>query len=167
MLCHFTALASLQRRRSPEPARNSPPFAARSPIRFGRRRNAAPKIHDQGGFMTSAASAKAYKGLGMEGFTARWYASLTRKALSEFKALALRVASQIPAGSDVLEVAPGPGYFAIELAKRGAYRITGLDISHTFVEIAHKNAAQNEVAVDFQQGNAAGMPFANESFDFL
>ena len=103
----------------------------------------------------------------MEGFTARWYASLTRKALGEFKALALRVAAQIPTGSDVLEVAPGPGYFAIELAKRGDYRITGLDISHTFVDIARKNAARDGVNVDFTQGNAASMPFANESFDFL
>jgi len=117
--------------------------------------------------MNSAASAKAHKGAGMEGFTARWYASLTRKAMREFKALALRVAAQIPAGSDVLEVAPGPGYFAIELAKRGDYRITGLDISHTFVEIARKNAARDGVNVDFTQGNAASMPFANESFDFL
>jgi ubiquinone/menaquinone biosynthesis C-methylase UbiE len=117
--------------------------------------------------MSQAVSAKAYKGFGMEGFTARWYASLTHKALDEFKALALRVAAQIPAGSDVLEVAPGPGYFAIELAKRGAYRITGLDISHTFVEIARENAARDGVAVDFRQGNAASMPFTNESFDFL
>jgi ubiquinone/menaquinone biosynthesis C-methylase UbiE len=117
--------------------------------------------------MNYAVSAKAYKGFGMEGLTAKWYASLTHKSLDEFKALALRVAAQIPAGSDVLEVAPGPGYFAIELAKRGAYRITGLDISHTFVDIARKNAAQNGVDVDFRQGNAASMPFANESFDFL
>jgi ubiquinone/menaquinone biosynthesis C-methylase UbiE len=87
--------------------------------------------------------------------------------MDEFKALALRVAAQIPAGSDVLEVAPGPGYFAIELAKRGDYRITGLDISHTFVDIARKNAARDGVNVDFTQGNAASMPFANESFDFL
>ena len=117
--------------------------------------------------MNNAVSAKAYNGLGMEGLTARWYASLTRKAMDEFKALALRVAAQIPAGSDVLEVAPGPGYFAIELAKRGDYRITGLDISQTFVDIARKNAARDGVNVDFRQGNAASMPFANESFDFL
>ena len=117
--------------------------------------------------MNSAASAKAYKGVGMEGLTARWYASLTRKAMDEFKTLALRVAAQIPAGSDVLEVAPGPGYFAIELAKRGDYCVTGLDISQTFVDIARKKAARDGVNVDFRQGNAASMPFANESFDFL
>ncbi len=103
----------------------------------------------------------------MEGFIARWYASLTHKSLDEFKALARRVAKELAAGSSVLEVAPGPGYFAIELAKLGSYRITGLDISHSFVEIARRNAAQAGVAVDFRQGDAAGMPFENESFDFL
>jgi ubiquinone/menaquinone biosynthesis C-methylase UbiE len=117
--------------------------------------------------MNRAVAEKAYKGMGMEGFTARWYASLTYKALDEFKALARRVAAQIPAGSPVLEVAPGPGYFAIELAKLGGYRVTGLDISHTFVDIARRNAAESGVAVDFRQGNAADMPFESESFDFL
>jgi len=117
--------------------------------------------------MNHSATEKAYKGLGMEGFTARWYASLTRKSLDEFKALARRVAGQIPPGSQVLEVAPGPGYFAIELAKLGDYRITGLDISHTFVEIARRNAAEAGVDVQFRLGDAANMPFANESFDFL
>jgi ubiquinone/menaquinone biosynthesis C-methylase UbiE len=117
--------------------------------------------------MKHAASEKAYKGFGMEGFTARWYASLTCKSLDEFKSLARRVADQIPPGTHVLEVAPGPGYFAIELAKLGGYRVTGLDISHTFVEIAGRNAKQAGVDVDFQQGNAASMPFQSKSFDFL
>jgi ubiquinone/menaquinone biosynthesis C-methylase UbiE len=67
----------------------------------------------------------------------------------------------------VLEVAPGPGYFAIELARLGDYRITGLDISQTFVEIAKRNAAQANVQVDFRRGNASGMPFTSDSFDFL
>jgi ubiquinone/menaquinone biosynthesis C-methylase UbiE len=117
--------------------------------------------------MHHAISEKAFKGMGMEGSTARWYASLTRKSLEEFQALARRVAGKIPPGSDVLEVAPGPGYFAVELAKLGGYRITGLDISRTFVEIARGNARQAGVDVDFRLGNAARMPFASESFDFL
>ena len=76
---------------------------------------------------------KAYKGWGMEGATARWYASLTKKSLGDFKAWARRVAAELSPQSKVLEVAPGPGYFAIELAKLGDYKITGLDISETFV----------------------------------
>ena len=117
--------------------------------------------------MQHATTERAYKGMGMEGLTARWYASLTWKALDEFQALARRVAAKLPPTGRVLEVAPGPGYFAIELAKLGDYRVTGLDISHTFVGIAACGAAQAGVTVDFQQGDVAHMPFANESFDFL
>jgi ubiquinone/menaquinone biosynthesis C-methylase UbiE len=117
--------------------------------------------------MNQAVSEKGYKGLGMEGFTARWYASLTHKSLDEFRALARRVADGLPPGARVLEVAPGPGYFAVELARLGGYTVTGLDISRTFIEIARRNAAEAGVGVDFQQGNAADMPFRDESFDFL
>src|ERR1700693_6309055 len=59
----------------------------------------------------TTASAKAYKGMGMEGMVAKWYATNTRKALNEFKALARRISSELPSGSSVLEVAPGPGLF--------------------------------------------------------
>ncbi|HVP48809.1 MAG TPA: class I SAM-dependent methyltransferase [Bryobacteraceae bacterium] len=117
--------------------------------------------------MNHAVTEKAYKGVGMEGFTARWYASLTSKAMDDFKALARRVADQMPPGGQVLEVAPGPGYFAIELAKLGGYGITGIDISQTFVEIAQRNALEAGVDVDFRLGDAANMPFEDESFDFL
>ncbi len=112
-------------------------------------------------------SVKAQKGIGMEGPLARWYAGLTRKSLAEFQALARRVAGRIGPGSRVLEVAPGPGYFAVELARLGDYHVTGLDISQTFVEIGRRNAVQAQVEVDFQQGNAAHMPFENDGFDFL
>ena len=114
-----------------------------------------------------ASTVKPYKGWGMEGAVARWYSSLTLKSIEDFRALARRIAAQIPPRSSVLEVAPGPGYFAIELAKLGDYRITGLDISETFVEIARANAQNARVQVDFQRGNASAMPFAAEMFDFL
>ncbi len=58
-------------------------------------------------------AAKAYKGLGMEGGVAKWYAKLTEKALEDFKKDARRVAAMVPAHSNILEVAPGPGYFGI------------------------------------------------------
>jgi ubiquinone/menaquinone biosynthesis C-methylase UbiE len=103
----------------------------------------------------------------MEGMVAKWYTTNTGKALDEFTKLARRVASQLPGDSRVLEVAPGPGYFSIELAKLGSYSITGLDISHTFVEIASKKAAEAGVHVDFRQGTASSMPFADDTFDFL
>jgi ubiquinone/menaquinone biosynthesis C-methylase UbiE len=115
----------------------------------------------------NSASVKAYKGIGMDGMIAKWYAANTRKSLEDYKALARRVAEKLSPESGVLEIAPGPGYFAIELAKLGAYRITGIDISETFVEIARRNAVEAGVEVDFQPGDAANMPFENETFDFL
>jgi ubiquinone/menaquinone biosynthesis C-methylase UbiE len=117
--------------------------------------------------MMQNAMVKPYKGIGMEGFIARWYATNTHKGLKDFQALARRVAGELALGSKVLEVAPGPGFFAIELAKIGSYQITGLDISKSFVEIARKNAKKARVEVDFRQGNASQMPFEDESFDFL
>jgi ubiquinone/menaquinone biosynthesis C-methylase UbiE len=67
----------------------------------------------------------------------------------------------------VLEVAPGPGYLAIEMARLGRVQVTGLDISHTFVQIAREKARQEGVAADFHQGDAAAMPFASDSFDLI
>lgn len=115
----------------------------------------------------SASAAKPYKGMGMEGAVAKWYASLTKKSLADFQSLARRVAQQAPPNAIVLEVAPGPGYFAIELAKLGPYQITGLDISETFVQIARANAATAGLHIDFRRGDASSMPFRDETFDFL
>lgn len=112
-------------------------------------------------------AAKAYKGIGMEGVIARWYAKNTARSMNEFETDARRVAALLRSGDRVLEAAPGPGYFAIELAKLGSYRIVGLDISKTFVAIARRNAANAKVEVDFRLGSASKMPLASGEFDFL
>jgi ubiquinone/menaquinone biosynthesis C-methylase UbiE len=108
---------------------------------------------------------KAYKGAGMEGPIAKWYAKNTRRDLQEFKDLARKIASILPDKAKILEVAPGPGYLSIELAKLGPYEVTGLDISKTFVSIATKNAESDGVKVDFREGDAAHMPFNANTFD--
>ncbi len=115
----------------------------------------------------NSSTGKAYKGMAMEGPIATWYTQITLKDLKRHKLMAQQLKGKIPAHARVLEVAPGPGYFCIELARLGDYQITGLDISKTFVEIARKNAAEAGVAVEFRQGNAADMPFEPEFFDFL
>ncbi|MGC2621005.1 MAG: class I SAM-dependent methyltransferase [Acidobacteriaceae bacterium] len=110
---------------------------------------------------------KAYKGMGMEGSVARWYEKTTRKDYEEYRILAARIAAGLPEGGDVLEIAPGPGFLSVEMAKTGKLRVTGLDISKTFVELARKNAEALGVRADFRQGNASHMPFADQSFDFV
>ena len=110
---------------------------------------------------------KGYKGIGMDGFIARWYAKNVQSDINEYKKSAQQVAENISAGSHVLELAPGPGLLIIELAKLGHYQLTGLDISQTFVEIAQQKAKEAGVNIDFRQGNAAAMPFDAETFDFI
>ena len=110
---------------------------------------------------------KPHKGAGMEGSVARWYTRTRRNDMDDFRRQAQAVARQLHTGFNVLEVAPGPGFFAIELAKLGDFRITGLDISRTFVEIAEENAQVAGVKIDFRFGNAASLPFPCDSFDFI
>jgi ubiquinone/menaquinone biosynthesis C-methylase UbiE len=110
---------------------------------------------------------KPWKGAGMEGRVARWYARTRSNEMEDFRRQAKAAAERLSSDCTVLEVAPGPGFFAIELAKLGDFKITGLDISRTFVEIAQANARAANVAVDFRLGNASAMPFAGESFDFI
>jgi ubiquinone/menaquinone biosynthesis C-methylase UbiE len=110
---------------------------------------------------------KPYRGIGMEGMIANWYAKNTGKAIGEYRSLAKRIADGLRPGDRVLEVAPGPGYLAIELAELGSYRLAGLDISRTFIRMARENAARGGVMVDFQEGDVAAMPFAADTFDFI
>jgi len=109
-----------------------------------------------------------FKDLGIGGITARWYDNNTRKnRLAEMRAYAKEVAKHIQDGCSVLEVAPGPGYLAIELARLGKYKIIGLDISKDFVEIARRNVIEVGVEVEFQQGSVADMAFPDNMFNFI
>lgn len=109
-------------------------------------------------------ASKGYIGIGMEGPIATWYANSARKNTSDQQKAAKEIAAQMPAGSSILEVAPGPGDLAIALAKRG-YKVTGLDISKTFVEIENQKAAEAGLQIDFRLGNASEMPFGDNLFD--
>jgi ubiquinone/menaquinone biosynthesis C-methylase UbiE len=100
----------------------------------------------------------------MEGPIATWYARNTGRNLNRFTNIARHLAERVRPGGAILEVAPGPGYLAIELAKRG-YAVTALDISRSFVNIARENAAAASVSVDVRHGNASAMPLPDDTFD--
>ncbi len=110
-----------------------------------------------------------FKGPEMEGAVARWYAGLrgSQNQIQSYRDQAAQLTSGLPAGARVLEVAPGPGYLAIEMARKGLVQVTALDISRTFVQIASDNARQAGVGVEFHQGDAARMPFETGSFDLI
>ena len=108
------------------------------------------------------------KGPEMEGAVARWYAKIrgTGSQIEEYRKQAAELTEGLPAGAKVLEVAPGPGYLSVEIARLG-FQVTALDISRTFVQIGTENARQAGVSVDLRQGDAAVMPFEADSFDLI
>lgn len=110
-----------------------------------------------------------FKGPEMEGAIARWYAGIrgSEKQIQACRDQAAQLTRGLAAGSRVLEVAPGPGYLAIEIARLGRFEVTGLDISRTFVEIARENARTADVTAAFRQGDAAQMPFDDGTFDLV
>ncbi len=109
---------------------------------------------------------KAYKGLPMEGPIAAWYARNTRRDTARFETVARAVAECAPEGARVLEIAPGPGYLAVEIAKSGR-RVSAVDISKSFVRMTRENAARAGVAIDVRHGSASAIPFPDDSFDFV
>jgi len=110
-----------------------------------------------------------FKGPEMEGVVARWYAGIRNsgKQVTEYRKQAARLTAGLPDGARILEVAPGPGYLAIEMARLGHFRVTGLDISRTFVEIATEKAAEAGMTADFRRGDVATMPFESGIFDLV
>jgi ubiquinone/menaquinone biosynthesis C-methylase UbiE len=115
----------------------------------------------------TAVPPKAYRGAGMEGFIATWYARQTANDMERFKDTARRVAAHVGPRSRVLEIAPGPGYLAIELARLTGCRMVGVDISQTFIRIANENARKAGVDIAFDHGDAADLPLPANGFDFV
>ncbi len=71
---------------------------------------------------------------------------------------------KIAPGTSVLDVACGTGNTAIPEARAGA-RVTGVDIAPNLLEQARSRAAQEGFAIDFREGDAEQLPFADVSFD--
>jgi len=74
--------------------------------------------------------------------------------------------AEIAAGQSVLDVACGTGVVAVTAARRGA-RVKGLDLSPVLLEVARANAALAQVQIDFVEGDAEALPYADASFDVV
>jgi len=100
----------------------------------------------------------AFELAGWQGAARRYddaFGSLTRQAIDP-----LLDAAQVRAGARVLDVASGPGYAAAAAAQRGA-RVTALDFSVAMVEMARSQNPE----IEFREGDAGALPFADGSFD--
>jgi ubiquinone/menaquinone biosynthesis C-methylase UbiE len=67
-------------------------------------------------------------------------------------------------GMRVLDVACGTGNLALPAARRGAV-VTGADIAPNLVEQARENAKLEGLNVQFDEGDAENLPYADASFD--
>jgi SAM-dependent methyltransferase len=67
-------------------------------------------------------------------------------------------------GVEMLDVATGAGNVAIPAARAGA-RVTGLDLTPELLEVARSRAQDEGLAIDFVEGDAEALPFADDSFD--
>ncbi len=69
-------------------------------------------------------------------------------------------------GQDVLDVGTGSGNVAVPAAGRGA-RVTGADITPELMDMGRERAASAGVEVNWVEGDAGALPFADESFDVV
>lgn len=72
----------------------------------------------------------------------------------------------IRAGQAVLDVACGTGVVSVTAARTGA-KVSGLDLSPVLIERGAHNAAIAGVPVDFKEGDAEALPYADGAFDVV
>lgn len=90
-----------------------------------------------------------------ERFMGRW----SRRLAVEFVAFA-----EVRDGTDVLDIGSGTGALSSAVrAAAPAARISGVDLSPGFVELARRQHA--DLGIEFQTGDAQALPFAAASFD--
>jgi SAM-dependent methyltransferase len=93
------------------------------------------------------------------------YAEVAERLVMPLGPVAVEAAA-ITAGDEVLDVATGTGNAAIPAAAIGA-RVTGIDIAPGLIETARTRAAQAGVTIDFAEGDAEDLPYADASFDVV
>jgi SAM-dependent methyltransferase len=97
-------------------------------------------------------------------------------AAGDYGAVAQRIDEAPPAdllgripltpGQDVLDVATGTGNVALKVAAAGA-QVVGLDLTPELFATARRRAERAGVVVDWVEGDAEALPFADSSFDHV
>ncbi len=72
----------------------------------------------------------------------------------------------LAAGTRLLDVATGTGNLAIPAARAGAI-VTGVDIAANLLVQARERAAAAGLAIQFDEGDAEALPYADASFDIV
>jgi SAM-dependent methyltransferase len=69
-------------------------------------------------------------------------------------------------GERWLDVATGTGAVALRAARAGA-EVTGIDIAPALIRVAKQNAAEQDLPVRFDVGDAQRLPYEDASFDVI
>jgi ubiquinone/menaquinone biosynthesis C-methylase UbiE len=101
------------------------------------------------------------------GPAAEFYDVIARKILAKpERKIADDIVEKTKSGT-ILDLGAGPGYLSIEVAKSApSLQVYGIDLSRKMVEIARRHAKGVE-NVQFEFGNAAELPFEDDSIDFI
>jgi SAM-dependent methyltransferase len=101
-----------------------------------------------------------------EGQKAMWtagdYPEVSRRIASVAELLVERLGAE--AGLDWLDVATGSGNVALPASRAGA-KVTGLDLTPKLLDVARSRAASAGLEIEFVEGDAEELPFADGSFD--
>ncbi|HJV29820.1 MAG TPA: methyltransferase domain-containing protein, partial [Gaiellaceae bacterium] len=92
-----------------------------------------------------------------------FYETFLTDELSDRQAELIWRLLELEPGMEVLDLACGHGRIANRLAERGA-RVTGLDATPFFLELARADAARREVEVEYVEGDMRRLPWT-ERFD--
>ncbi|HTR65221.1 MAG TPA: class I SAM-dependent methyltransferase [Terriglobales bacterium] len=74
--------------------------------------------------------------------------------------------ARVAAGMRVLDVGCGTGVAALTAARMGA-RVTGIDLTPQLLERARQNSQIAEIEIDWYEGDAEELPFADAHFDLV
>lgn len=96
----------------------------------------------------------------------RLFNRVFRQAVFARYEIAMRESGDV-AGKAILDIGCGSGIYSVELARRGARRVLGLDFSEPMLEIARRSAedAGAAAAVEFRRGEFLAHDFGAETFD--
>jgi SAM-dependent methyltransferase len=90
----------------------------------------------------------------------RIYLHTFTEARNRAEAEFIESALNVPAGSELLDLACGHGRHALILAQR-RFKVTGLDLSERFVKMAREEAKRRQLDARFDVGDMRKLPYKN------
>jgi 2-polyprenyl-3-methyl-5-hydroxy-6-metoxy-1,4-benzoquinol methylase len=98
----------------------------------------------------------------------RLFNRIFRKAIFDRYEITMKESGD-PTGKSFLDIGCGSGIYSVELARRGAARVLGLDFSEPMLEIARASAARTNVTdrTEYVRDEFLSHEFGDEKFDLV